>query len=53
MEEGPEHCVSEHLGNWRTRANTGHAVLRSTSISPKMIRCNGATDRRMEGQTYS
>ena len=31
-----------------TRANTGHAVLISTSISPKMKRCNGRTDERTD-----
>ena len=34
-----------------TRANTGHAVLRSTTISPKMKRRNGPTERRSDGRT--
>ena len=34
-----------------TRANTGHAVLRSASISPKMKRRNGPTERRSDGVT--
>ena len=35
----------------KTRANTGHAVLRSTLIPPKMRRRNGQTDRRTERPT--
>ena len=35
----------------RTRAITGHAVLRSTSISPKKKRRNRATERRSDGWT--
>ena len=34
-----------------TRANTGHAVLRSKSKPPKMRRRNGPTDRPTDGRT--
>ena len=30
---------------WKQRANTGHEVLQSTSIQPKMYRRNGPMDR--------
>ena len=36
---------------YKTRANTGHAVLQSTPKPPKMRRCNGLTDRRTDGWT--
>ena len=37
--------------NEGTRANTGHAVLRSTPKPPKMRRRNGPTDGRTDGRT--
>ena len=36
---------------WRTRANTGHAMLQSTSKPPKMKRRNGPSDGWTDGRT--
>ena len=38
------------LTSFETRANIGHAVLRSTRKPPKMIRRNGPTERRTDGR---
>ena len=44
-------CVCVFPSISETRANTGHAVLQSTSKPLKMRRHNETTDRRMDGWT--
>ena len=45
-----DHIMSKKF-MFTTRANTGHAVLRSTPEPPKMSRRNGPTDGRTDGRT--
>ena len=43
--------IAGEMSGIETRANTGHAVLRSTRKPPKMRRRNGPTDGRRDGRT--
>ena len=43
--------IARIVNDEKTRANTGHVVLISTSIPPKLKRRNGPTDGRTGGKT--
>ena len=51
IDECEVHALSNFMHHRLTRANTGHAVLRSTPKPPEIIRRNGPTERPTDGQT--